>query len=105
MRFSADQLARMLVESGARSGPLHAQLSEGLRELIDLGELPLGAVLPSERALADAMSVSRTTVVTAYRSLCKERPAGAAAGQRDPGLSAHLRAGERETVSSPVLGR
>jgi DNA-binding transcriptional MocR family regulator len=69
LRFSADQLARMLVGAGARSGPLYRQLSESLGELIDRGELPAAALLPPERALATALTVSRTTVVAAYQAL------------------------------------
>lgn len=73
LRFSADDLARMLVGTGARSGPLYRQLSESLTELIERGELPQGAALPPERALAQALSVSRTTVVAAYQALREQR--------------------------------
>jgi DNA-binding transcriptional MocR family regulator len=69
LRFSADELARMLVGTGARSGPLYRQLSDSLAELIERGELPPGAALPPERALATALTVSRTTVVAAYQAL------------------------------------
>lgn len=69
LKFSADELARMLVGTGARSGPLYRQLSDSLAELIERGELPPGAVLPPERALATALTVSRTTVVAAYQAL------------------------------------
>lgn len=103
MRFSADQLARMLVESGARSGPLHAQLSQGLRELIELGELPLGAALPAERALAGALSVSRTTVVTAYQTLSQEGRLERRQGSGTRVRTATVGDVERETVSSHVL--
>lgn len=89
----------MLLESGGRSGPLHRQLSDGLRELIELGELPSGAMLPSERAMAAAAHISRTTVVAAYQTLCHEgfveRQQGS--GTRVCGL------GSRETVSSRAL--
>lgn len=69
LRFSADELARMLVGTGARSGPLYRQLSDSLAELIERGELPPGATLPPERALATALTVSRTTIVAAYQAL------------------------------------
>ncbi|MEV0291363.1 PLP-dependent aminotransferase family protein [Kribbella sp. NPDC050820] len=69
VRFSPEQVARMLVGTGARSGPLHKRLSDGLAELIDRGELPPLAVLPPERSLAAALTLSRTTVVTAYQTL------------------------------------
>ncbi len=69
LKYSADQIARMLVGIGSRSGPLYRRLSQGLAELIDRGELPPLAQLPPERALAEALSLSRTTVVAAYRVL------------------------------------
>lgn len=59
----------MLVGIGSRSGPLYRRLSQGLAELIDRGELPPLAQLPPERALAEALTLSRTTVVAAYRVL------------------------------------
>lgn len=68
-RFSANQMARMLVGIGERSGPLYRQVSDSLSELMDRGALPPGAVLPSERSLASALAVSRTTVVAAYQAL------------------------------------
>lgn len=103
MKFTAEHLARMLLESGNRSGPLHRQLSEGIRELIDLGELPPDALLPSERNLADALTMSRTTVVTAYRSLCAEGRLVRRQGSGTRVCSPHLQGGHRETVSSPLL--
>lgn len=103
MKFTAEQVARMLLQSGPRTGPLHLQLSDGLRDLIDYGELPPDALLPPERALAEALSMSRTTVVTAYRTLCE---AGRLERKQGSGTRvASGRAGEpgRETVSSHVL--
>lgn len=52
-----------------RPGPLHAKLTEALREAIDQGQLAGGSRLPSERELARRLSVSRSTVVTAYDAL------------------------------------
>lgn len=59
----------MLLQWTDADGPLHRRLSLALRKLIDLGELPGGATLPPERALSDVLAVSRTTVVSAYRTL------------------------------------
>ncbi|MFG1627611.1 PLP-dependent aminotransferase family protein [Kribbella sp. NPDC049227] len=99
LRFSADELARMLVGAGARSGPLYRQLSDSLAELIDRGELPPAAVLPPERALATALTVSRTTVVAAYQAL---RESGRL--ERRQGSGTTVSAGRaRETVSGGVL--
>ena len=44
-------------------------LALSLRQRIETGELPPGTRLPSERALAEAAAVSRTTVVAAYNLL------------------------------------
>lgn len=54
------------------SGPVYQGLSDGLRMLIVDGRLPVGSRLPSERALADALRVSRTTVTTAYAQMRDE---------------------------------
>lgn len=53
----------------APAGPLYARLLSGLESAIEKGSLTVGARLPSERDLADLLSVSRTTVTTAYREL------------------------------------
>lgn len=92
----------MLLESTGRSGPLHRQLSDGLRELIELGELPTGAMLPSERAMAAAVHISRTTVVAAYQTLRHE---GLVERRQGSGtmVSGAGSAGSRETVSSRAL--
>lgn len=47
-------------------GPLHRRLAVALSRLVERGAVPEGARLPSERALASALSVSRGTVVAAY---------------------------------------
>jgi DNA-binding transcriptional MocR family regulator len=53
-------------------GPLYVLLAARLRRLIDDGELPSGALLPPDRALAGALAVGRTTVVAAYELLRSE---------------------------------
>ena len=49
--------------------PAYKGLAEGLRVLITDGRVPVGARLPSERELTDAVAVSRTTVTRAYAEL------------------------------------
>lgn len=49
--------------------PVYKGLAEGLRVLIADGRVPVGTRLPSERALTDALAVSRTTVTRAYAEL------------------------------------
>ena len=49
--------------------PLHRQLYLRLVELIMDGSLPFDGRLPSSRALAEKINVSRNTVVSAYQQL------------------------------------
>lgn len=46
--------------------PLYQQLEEQLCALIESGTLPVGAILPAERQLAESLGVSRVTVQRAY---------------------------------------
>ncbi len=65
-----------------RSGlPLHAQLTQALREMLRADPAAAGERLPPSRALAEELSVSRMTVTTAYDQLIAEgylstRPGG-----------------------------
>src|SRR5262249_23997309 len=69
--LDADLLARELGNwrTSSRSGPVYRGLADAIRLLIVDGRLPVGARLPSERALADTVRVSRTTVTAAYAQL------------------------------------
>ncbi|HET7697271.1 MAG TPA: PLP-dependent aminotransferase family protein [Vicinamibacterales bacterium] len=49
--------------------PLYGHLVSLLESAIARGELPSGARVPPERALAQRLKISRTTVVSAYREL------------------------------------
>jgi len=62
---------------------LHAQLSAHLRRLILAGTVAPGTRLPSSRALADSLSLSRATVVTALDQIISE---GYAEGRRGAGV-------------------
>jgi GntR family transcriptional regulator/MocR family aminotransferase len=53
----------------ARALPLYKQLYEQLRSAIRSGQLKPGTRLPSTRALAVALRVSRATTLEAYRDL------------------------------------
>ncbi|HWH13357.1 MAG TPA: PLP-dependent aminotransferase family protein [Miltoncostaeaceae bacterium] len=53
-------------------GTLQARLAAALHRAARRGELPPGALLPPERALALELAVSRTTVVGAYAELKRE---------------------------------
>ncbi len=76
---SAQQLARMLGGWAENQGRLPERLACALRQLVDLGELVPGTRLPSERALAGALVLSRATVVSGYelmhgRGLLESKP-------------------------------
>jgi GntR family transcriptional regulator/MocR family aminotransferase len=55
-----------------RGRPLRAQLEEGLRDAVRSGRLPAGSPLPSSRALARDLGVSRRLVVEAFAQLAAE---------------------------------
>lgn len=67
-RISASALARLL-ERRALAGPTYVAVAEGLRRAVLDGSLPLSTRLPSERELATALEVSRTTTTAAYQRL------------------------------------
>ncbi len=89
--LDVDLLARELGNwrTSSRSGPAYHGLADAIRLLIVDGRLPVGARLPSERSLADALRVSRTTVTAAYTQL-----------REDGYLNA--RRGARSTTALPV---
>jgi DNA-binding transcriptional regulator YhcF (GntR family) len=67
-------------EFDRRAGPLQAQVYGWLRRAIWRGELPSGCVLPSTRALAKQLGVSRNTVLYAYETLAAEELIGGRRG-------------------------
>ena len=82
--LDVDLLARELGNwrTSSRSGPAYLGLADGIRMLIVDGRLPVGARLPSERALSDALRVSRTTVTGAYTQLREDGYLNARRGAR-----------------------
>ncbi len=83
-RLDVHLLARELGNwrTAGASGPLHQGLSDALRMLIVDGRLPVGSRLPSERALADVLRLSRTTVTAAYAQMRDEGYLNAKRGAR-----------------------
>ena len=53
-------------------GPLFQQVYQGLRQRILSGSLSSGSKLPSTRALAEELGISRTVIVVAYEQLLAE---------------------------------
>lgn len=73
----------LLVELDRRSGgPLHEQLELRLRELIRSGRLPAGLAMPSTRALATELGLSRGVVLEAYSQLTAEGYLSSSQGAR-----------------------
>ncbi|OBA96457.1 GntR family transcriptional regulator [Mycobacteriaceae bacterium 1482268.1] len=89
--LDVDLLARELGNwrTSSRSGPAYHGLADAIRLLIVDGRIPVGARLPSERAMADTLRISRTTVTAAYAQL------------RDDGYL-NARRGARSTTALPV---
>lgn len=93
--FNANQLSLALDRDGEE--PIYRQLIRHIRAQIDSGSLPSGARLPASRELADALSISRISVVNAYAELRSEGY-----------LSAHAGRGtfvSRETTPERVIDR
>jgi DNA-binding transcriptional MocR family regulator len=53
----------------AMPGAVYQRLARGIQQALERGEIGAGARLPAERVLARLLSVSRTTVVSAYEAL------------------------------------
>lgn len=71
--WSQSRLMRALGDwSGFHSDSLFRHLADRLRVQIQAGQIPAGVRLPSERALATALGVSRSTVVAALDELKAE---------------------------------
>ncbi len=62
---------RILIDKNVRT-PLYWQISDQIKEKIISGQLPCGAILPSERALSQLLHVHRNTVIKAYSHLKDE---------------------------------
>lgn len=68
--------------TSSQSGPAYHGLADAIRLLVVDGRIPVGARLPSERALAEALRVSRTTVTAAYTQLREDGYLNARRGTR-----------------------
>jgi DNA-binding transcriptional MocR family regulator len=62
-------VAELIGNRIAGSGGLYRRLADAIAALIGSSDLPVGARLPAERPLADALAISRSTVVAAYDEL------------------------------------
>jgi DNA-binding transcriptional MocR family regulator len=100
-RLDVDLLARELGNwrTSSASGPAYQGLADGLRLLIVDGRLPIGAQLPSERALSEALRVSRTTVTAAYTQM---REDGFLNGRRGARSTTALPTTQMRAVPAPA---
>ena len=100
-RIGAHQLAPFLSgwRNSATKGPGYRVLADRLRLLVLDGRLPVDTVLPSERALAEAIGASRTTTTAAYRLLREE---GFAHGSHGAGTWTALPAAEPAGAPYPL---
>jgi DNA-binding transcriptional MocR family regulator len=104
--LNVDLLARELGNwrTSSRSGPAYYGLADAIRLLIVDGRIPVGARLPSERAMADTLRVSRTTVTAAYAQLREDGYLNARRGARSTtALPVALAAATRVQVASPTV--
>ncbi|GAP59111.1 transcriptional regulator protein [Arthrobacter sp. Hiyo1] len=62
-------MVRLLGPWNTGAAPAYRELADVVRLLVMDGRIPLDVALPSERALAVTLGVSRTTVTAAYASL------------------------------------
>jgi len=59
---------RIVIDPQSRV-PIYAQVMQGIKELINRGQLPVGHRLPSVRQLSDDLHINLNTVARAYREL------------------------------------
>lgn len=88
------QRLAVLLRPWLGSGPAYGAVAAGVRGLALDGQLPVGTRLPSERDLAAALALSRTTVTAAYDVLRSEGY-----------LRSHRGAGSRMTLPAAVPAR
>jgi GntR family transcriptional regulator/MocR family aminotransferase len=84
-------------------GPLHEQIERALREAARSGRLKAGRAVPSTRALARDLRVSRGVIVEAYEQLVAEGYLETRPGSRTV-VAAAARATPQELVERPLPG-
>ncbi|MEI2809285.1 MAG: PLP-dependent aminotransferase family protein [Nocardioides sp.] len=91
--LSAPRLAALV--AGFDTHPAYAGLAEALRQAIVDGRIPHATKLPSERDLAPALGVSRTTVTRAYAQLIES---GCARARQGSGTFAQIPGGPERAL-------
>lgn len=106
-----ERLVELLPDGWAGRGALFRGLAEALRRLVDEGDLTPGARLPSERGLAAALALSRSTVVAAYDelradgTLASRQGSGTLVARRSGGGRRRTGHGHRQGQAESVLAR
>ncbi|QTE28198.1 MocR-like transcription factor YczR [Pengzhenrongella sicca] len=95
-RMATGTLVRLL-GSWRHAGPAYLALAAGIRRAVLDGTLPLRTRLPSERELADALGLSRTTTSSAYQHL---RDGGLLVSRRGSGTVTTLPSQERAAAAA-----
>lgn len=92
------RIAMALGDWSSGPAPLQRKLADALRAAIDRGDLAPGSRLPAERTLAQALAVSRSTVVAALEGLREE---GVVVSRRGSGTRVAVDARRRLPPSDP----
>jgi DNA-binding transcriptional MocR family regulator len=92
-KLGANRVVQLLGQWSNGSGPLYRQLADRLTTSIESGTLRVGDQLPPERSLADALGVSRGTVVRAYDDLAASGSVRRLQGSGTTVQGHHLRVG------------
>lgn len=71
-RVGTNRLVQLLGQWSTDGGPIYRALAGRLTELISEGSLRANELLPPERSLAEALTVSRGTIVRAYDTLAAD---------------------------------
>src|SRR5918995_3866796 len=100
-------LARLLGDWNIGAAPAYRELADVVRLLILDGRLPLDVALPSERALAATLGLSRTTVTAAFGSLREQGFLSSRQGSRArtsiPHGSLGANRGRSDLITTPGL--
>ncbi len=96
--LNPSSLARLLGEWNLGAAPAYRELADVVRLLVLDGRVPLDVALPSERALAATLGISRTTVTAAYSSLREQ--GFLSSGQGSRGRTCIPQAGPRAAATA-----
>ncbi len=100
--LNPSSLARLLGQWNPGAAPAYRELADVVRLLVLDGRVPLDVALPSERSLAAALGISRTTVTAAYASLREQGLLRGGQGSR--GRTSIPRSGVNAAVKSTGPG-